>query len=281
MKRSLSAACHAGLVALVTGQILNASMVASHAFALPGPGGAPRILLDCYYNNEWKKGPAGVPVRFHYVWSDTANSGFSILESIVRQEGALPDTLCRAPSAASLRGAALYLIVDPDTPLESPLPNYIQRADVGVISRWVRQGGVLVLMGNDRGNAEFRHLNALAGVFGIRFNEDSRNRVTGNNFATGTFDRFPRHPLFEGVRRIFIKEMCTLRVRRPAIPLFSEGGDVLMAYAHYGRGRVFAVGDPWFYNEYMDERRLPPGYDNRKAAANLFRWLLAPDGGKK
>jgi unsaturated rhamnogalacturonyl hydrolase len=41
-----------------------------------------------------------------------------------------------------------------------------------------------------------------------------------------------------------------------------------------GKGLVFAVGDPWLYNEYMDTRRLPPGYDNAIAGENLFRWLL-------
>lgn len=234
----------------------------------------PTVLLDCYFNNEWKTDAAGNLVRFHYVWSDTANSGFSILGGIITRSGALIDTLCRAPSRDVLKRAAVYLIVDPDTPLEARSPNYIEAADITVIAEWVREGGVLVLMGNDRGNAEFLHLNALAAVFGITFNEDSRNRVAGRDFAAGTFNRFPVHPLFAGVRRVFIKELSTLRVSNPAAPLFSDGGDVIMGVAKYGKGAVFAVGDPWFYNEYMDERRLPAGYDNPKAAENLFRWLL-------
>jgi hypothetical protein len=238
------------------------------------PRPAPTVLLDCYYNNEWKSDAAGNRVRYHYVWSDTANSGFSMLGSIIRRDGALIDTLCVAPSRESLARSSVYLIVDPDTPLETPEPNYIQPADITVITDWVRAGGVLVLMGNDRGNAEFVHLNMLASKFGITFNEDSRNKVVGANFAAGTFDRFPDHPLFAGVRRIFIKELSTLSVTRPAVSLLSEGGDVIMAFAKYGKGHVFAVGDPWFYNEYMDRRRLPEGYDNPKAAENLFRWLL-------
>ncbi|HEX7573336.1 MAG TPA: DUF4350 domain-containing protein [Bacteroidota bacterium] len=239
----------------------------------------PSVLLDCYYNNEWRTNEAGNPVRFHYVWSDTANSGFSILGSIITRSGARIDTLCRAPSREALQRASIYLIVDPDTPLETRVPNYIQPADITLIAEWVRGGGVLVLMGNDRGNAEFVHLNMLAAVFGITFNEDSRNRVPGRDFAAGTFDRFPVHPLFAGVRRIFIKELSTLRMSKPAAPLFSDGGDVIMAFSKYGKGAVFAVGDPWFYNEYMDERRLPAGYDNPKAAENLFRWLLEIAGG--
>ncbi len=234
----------------------------------------PTVLLDCYFNNEWKNDASGRPVRFHYVWSDTANSGFSMLGSIITRSGALIDTLCRAPARESLKRASIYLIVDPDTPLETRAPNYIGPSDITVITDWVREGGVLVLMGNDRGNAEFVHLNELSKVFGVTFNEDSRNRVVGGDFAAGTFDRFPVHPLFAGVRRIFIKELSTLRVSDGAVPLFSDGGDVIMAFSKYGKGAVFAVGDPWFYNEYMDERRLPPGYDNPAAAANLFRWLL-------
>ena len=50
---------------------------------------------------------------------------------------------------------------------------------------------------------------------------------------------------------------------------------MIIAFSRFGKGRVFAVGDPWFYNEYMDERRLPAGYGNTRTAENLFRWLLS------
>jgi unsaturated rhamnogalacturonyl hydrolase len=38
---------------------------------------------------------------------------------------------------------------------------------------------------------------------------------------------------------------------------------------------VFAVGDPWFYNEYIDGRKLPSAYKNYNAAVELFKWLIA------
>jgi unsaturated rhamnogalacturonyl hydrolase len=38
---------------------------------------------------------------------------------------------------------------------------------------------------------------------------------------------------------------------------------------------VFAVGDPWLYNEYLDGRKLPAEYPNYKAATDLVKWLLA------
>jgi unsaturated rhamnogalacturonyl hydrolase len=39
-------------------------------------------------------------------------------------------------------------------------------------------------------------------------------------------------------------------------------------------GTVFAVGDPWFYNEYVNGR-LPKGYENDKAANDVVKWLIA------
>lgn len=234
-----------------------------------------RVLLDCYYNNEWKKNARGDSVRFHYVWDDTANSGFSQLGDILGGLGARLELLPGAPDAGNLAEAAIYIIVDPDTPRESPSPHVIEVAEARNIETWVRKGGILLLFGNDRENAEFEHLNGLATLFGITFNEDSRNRVTGARYETGAFTHFPRHPAFRGLHRIFLKEISTLGVKPPARALLTDGGDVIMAFARAGKGIVLAVGDPWFYNEYMDGRRLPPGYDNALAAKNLFRWLLS------
>jgi unsaturated rhamnogalacturonyl hydrolase len=43
-----------------------------------------------------------------------------------------------------------------------------------------------------------------------------------------------------------------------------------------GRGVVFAASDPWFYNEYVDGRKLPAKYENYKAAEDLVRWIANP-----
>ena len=112
------------------------------------------------------------------------------------------------------------------------------------------------------------------GRFGIQFNEDSRNNVTANAYDMGKFDSFPDHPLFTGVRQIFMKGLSTLRVQDPAKALLSDKGDVIIAFAKVGRGAAFAVGDPWLYNEYITHRKLPEAYENDKAGENLFRWLL-------
>jgi len=47
-----------------------------------------------------------------------------------------------------------------------------------------------------------------------------------------------------------------------------------MAISKYGKGTVFALGDPWIYNEYIDGRKLPADFDNYEAAVNWVKWLL-------
>jgi unsaturated rhamnogalacturonyl hydrolase len=71
-----------------------------------------------------------------------------------------------------------------------------------------------------------------------------------------------------------LKEVSTLRIKSPAKPVFEDKGDTIMAVAKVGKGTVFAVGDPWLYNEYTDGRKLPPEYDNFKAADDLALWLI-------
>ena len=90
----------------------------------------------------------------------------------------------------------------------------------------------------------------------------------------GKSDNLPTHPIFKNVKQIFIKEVSSLRIEKPAEPVLTENGLVLMAAARLGKGLVFAIGDPWLYNEYMDTRRLPAEYENSKAGRNLFQWLL-------
>jgi unsaturated rhamnogalacturonyl hydrolase len=47
-----------------------------------------------------------------------------------------------------------------------------------------------------------------------------------------------------------------------------------MAVAEVGKGKVFVVGDPWLYNEYIDGRNLPAYFDNYKAAEDLAKWAI-------
>jgi unsaturated rhamnogalacturonyl hydrolase len=237
-------------------------------------GKGKTVMLDSYFNNETKKDATGEVISWHYKWDELPNSGFSLWGNVFRAFGAKTETLYSAPSAANLKGAAIYIIVDPDTETETSKPNYVSSNDVRVISNWVKTGGVLVLMGNDVGNAEFDHFNELARAFGIEFNKDSRNKVPGNDYSMGRLVVQPPHPIFKTARNLYLKEISTLQIKSPARAVFIDKGDNIMAVAKFGKGTVFAVGDPWLYNEYTDGRKLPPEYDNFKAANDLALWLI-------
>jgi unsaturated rhamnogalacturonyl hydrolase len=243
-------------------------------------GKGKTVMLDSYFNNELKKDATGQTVSWHYKWDELPNSGFSFWGNIFRTFGAKTVGLNEAPTVANLKKTDVYIIVDPDTKEETEQPNFIEPEHVKAISEWVKSGGVLVLMGNDFGNAEFDHFNQLAKEFGVQFNKDSKNRVQGNEYATGRIVVPEGHPIFKTAKNLFLKELSTLSVTAPAAPVLEDKGAVIIAVAKSGKGTVFAVGDPWLYNEYVDGRKLPAEFDNYNAATDLSLWLLKQSAAK-
>jgi len=228
-----------------------------------------KVLLDYYFNHEIKNGK-----QYHYVWEDTTNSGFSQFGDIIKNNNGLIFSLKTAPTIENLKNYNIYIIVDPDTEKETDNPNYIDDQTIKVITKWVKEGGVFLVFANDSGNCEFNNLNKLTSKFGIIFNGDSKNRVAGKDYEIGAFTNLPNHDIFTNVKKIFLKEISTLTLKKPAKPILVKNTNVIIAIAKYGKGLVFAVGDPWFYNEYMDCRRLPEEYENKKAADNLIKYLF-------
>jgi hypothetical protein len=229
------------------------------------------VGLDNWFNHEINS-KTGKP--FHYLWTDTENGGYSRWGDIFRSKGAEITTIGK-PEASVLKKINIYIIVDPDTTTESPIPNYINKDDVESIKKWVFDGGVLAVLANDAPNCEFTHLNRLMSEFGMSFNHVTLHPVTGINFEMGASVNLPDHPLFKGVKKIYIKDVSDIRLTGKARSVLTENGKVLIAENNYGKGYVFAIGDPWIYNEYIDHDRLPESFDNRKAAENLTDLLLS------
>jgi unsaturated rhamnogalacturonyl hydrolase len=250
----------------------------------PALGQGKIVALDYFFNHQVKNGKP-----FHYLWEDTALSGYSKFGDIWKANGATLAAVKKAPTLDDLRHYSVYIICDPNKPDKAAdgKPNYLDPATGDAVEAWVKDGGVLLLFANDKANCEFDHYNTLASRFGITFNADLRNTVNHGNYAHATFShaQFPDHPLFNNVAMIYMKEISTLSLKDPAQPLLTvdkekeqgPGQDIIMATAHVGRGLVFAVGDPWLYNEYIDfNHGTPPlPVENRKAAVNLVQWLLA------
>lgn len=237
-------------------------------------GEGKKVGLDYYFNREYRKGRDGQTERFHYTWEDKTNSGFWLWGELFKNYGAMLDSLPTAPNASNLKNFDVYIIVDPDTKKETTNPNFIEAAHIQAITDWVKAGGVLVLMANDSANVELPHFNQLAKAFGMEFTDKSRNMVQGDQFEQGKVMIPAGHSIFKNPKKLYVKELSVLSIQAPAKASITEGTDIIMATAKFGKGTVFAIGDPWLYNEYVNGKKIPAEYENFAAAKDLAKWLL-------
>lgn len=240
-----------------------------------GPGLGKTIVMDNYFNRETHEDAFGKKIVFHYKWWEKDNGGFYTMGHLFQKYGARTTVLDSAPTLSNLKNASVYFLIDPDWPKENKTPNYIEPKHMEALVNYVKNGGVLMMMANDSNNVEFRHYNELAERFGIHWNENMRHDVIDNQFEQGALPIPPEHPIFKTAKKVYIKQLCTQTIRKPAYSVYSEKGEVIMSVSRIGKGIVFAVGDPWFYNEYLDGRKLPAEYENYNAAQDLVKWLLS------
>jgi unsaturated rhamnogalacturonyl hydrolase len=200
-----------------------------------------RVVVDGWFNSQQRTNAAGQQEYFHYKWNDVSNSGFFLFGQIFRGFGVATDTLYSAPTEANLKGAHFYIIVSPDIPAKNPHPHYVQPEDARQVAQWVKLGGVLILMANDPANGDIAHLDQLADLFGLHFNPVLSHHVVGADHAPGTIHVAGGGPLFRYKHTLFMKDTCTISLKRSAVPLLQDNGDVLMATAKFGRGTV----SPW------------------------------------
>ncbi|MDE1161892.1 MAG: hypothetical protein PW792_08085 [Acidobacteriaceae bacterium] len=254
-------------------RLLAATEIAQSETALSARG--KRVAVDAWFNSQTRTGLDGKTELFHYKWDDQRNSGFSFFGRAFQREGAKLETIAAAPTAANLKGVSVYVIASPDIPSKNPNPHYMDKSSGDAIEAWVKAGGVLLLMQNDKTNAEFEKFNTLADRFGVHFNPVLRNTVEGHHYEQGRVE-IPAGTggIFPAAIQAYMKEICTIAPSGPGKAVLTDKGDVLMAVAHVGKGTVYAVVDPWLYNEYTDGQKLPPEYPNFTAAKDLAKWAL-------
>jgi unsaturated rhamnogalacturonyl hydrolase len=232
------------------------------------------VLVDGWFNSQQRADAFGQQIEFHYKWNTWDEAGYSLLGHIFRNYGANTSELDAEPTTANLRGAQVYLIVSPDNLDKNPHPHYANVEDAAQIASWVKAGGVLMIMENDTSYADLDHFNVVSEKFGIHFNSVLRKHVVGSNWEQGKIAIDGGGPIFHRPHTIYVKDVCTISVSGPAHAALTEGDDVFMATAKYGKGTVYAMVDPWLYNEYTDGRKLPAAYDNFAAGNELVRWVL-------
>ena len=214
------------------------------------------VLMDAWFNSQTRQTALGQMELFHYKWDDDSNNGYSFFGRAFRRYGATLATLPTAPAAASLARAQVYIIASPDNLSKNPNPHYMDKASADAIVAWVRSGGNLLLFSNDRDNTDFEHFNLLGDQLGVHFNPVLSHHVIEPDHSAGEV-AIPAIPgLFPEAFTAYMKDTSTITVNKTAKAIVTDHGDVMIAIAHVGKGRVLAIVDPWFYNEYADGRKM-------------------------
>jgi len=232
------------------------------------------VVVDSWFNSQQRKNAAGQEEYFHYKWNDYSNSGFSLFGHMFESHGASLDTLYHAPTISRLSHAQFYIIVSPDIPARNPNPHYVQPKDAEQVAEWVKRGGVLILMENDPANADIEHLNLIADRFGIHFDDVLKHHIIDDEFTPGYIPVIGGGPVFYSPHTLYMKDTCAISLKSPAVPLLNDKEGIVMATTKYGKGTVFAVVDPWLYNEYTDHRKVRPAQDNFAGGKEFVDWLM-------
>lgn len=237
-------------------------------------GRGDNVMVDGWFNSQKRMDPTGREIYFHYKWNDESDPGYSLWGHAFRNFGARTTALYAEPTYENLQPAQVYIVASPDNLDKNPQAHFANDTDAKEIAKWVKAGGVLAILQNDTSFADLDHFNVVSEKFGIHFNSVLRMHVVGRDWAMGRFTIDGKGPIFHSPHTAYVKDVCTISVKPPAVPVYTHEGDVFMAVAKYGKGTVYAVVDPWFYNEYTNGLKLPPEYDNYAAGVELARWLL-------
>jgi len=194
---------------------------------------------------------------------------------------------------ASLAGVKVILIANPsDHAVGShPAPHHFSAEDVRILTRYVRNGGGLIVMGNQENhNLEVEDTNKLLAGFGLAFTNlytDVKKLVvppntpviggltwayyTGNLLGLNTNHAAQPRPLV-------INEVS----QKPLNGSRNQPG-ALLAVAELGRGRVVAVTDAgWITNDVFADKGIGgvviANHDNWEIFRRLAAWVAGIDG---
>jgi unsaturated rhamnogalacturonyl hydrolase len=231
------------------------------------------VTLDYFYNSETKKNTDGAVIKYRYTWEDNDLRSYSLWGNIFRDKGMQTKNLETQATTKSLKKSDIYIISDPDNYKDNVSPNYMNNTDANEIAKWVKQGGVLVLLANDSANADLAHFNILSEKFGMHFTDLFLNAVK-KDLSVGKIVAPDNHEIFKKGRVIYQKEICTIDLSKDAKSVLNIQDKSIMATSKYGKGTVIAICDPWIYNEYIVNDRLTNEFQNMVAAEEFTEWLI-------
>lgn len=196
------------------------------------------------------------------------------------------------PGREMLHDVAVLLLANPNDTAHgtNPPPVHVGRADGRALERFVRQGGGLVVFGNQENhNLEVTDLSRhLLRRFGLELAnlgyQDGKLYTLPADAPFGAGLRWAfymgNHVAFTGRAR---DQARTVVANDPATPALNgprNGPGTLLAVARPGRGRVVVATDAgWLGNAALKDLGLPNGFvirghDNAELARQMFRWAM-------
>jgi hypothetical protein len=190
-------------------------------------------------------------------------------------------------NAQSLAGVNVLLIANPSDKAvgTNPPPTHVTAADIGALTRYVEQGGGLIVMGNQENhNLEIVDMNKLLLRFGLQFT---------NLYTDVKKLALPREtPIIGGLRwGYYTGNLVQVTPEHPARPrslILNDLGQkplngprdtpgALLAVAEPGRGHVVVVTDSgWLSNDALSEKGIGGvvvrGQDNWEIFRRLAHW---------
>ena len=167
----------------------------------------------------------------------------------------------------------------------NPPPNKVSDADIAALTRFVENGGGLIVMQNQEGhNVEYENMNRLLARFGMQ---------TVEQYTDPKMIAIPGdHPFLGGLRWAYVVgNSVTINASHPARPRAIVANDpgqkllggtrdapgILLAGAEPGKGHVLVVTDcGWIINGVFAGEAAAgvvfPDHDNREIARRLTRW---------
>lgn len=196
----------------------------------------------------------------------------------------------RPLTAKTLKGVAVVMIANPSDKVvgDYPPPPHCSAKDVAALTRYVRAGGGLIVLGNQEDhNLEITSMNKLLGNFGMQFE---------NEYTDAKALRLPPNALLLGGQlwAYYTGNALRLRPDHPAYPQAIATNDlsqkpvvgtrdhagVLMAGATLGKGRVIAVTDAgWLTNDALSGKGIGgvaiTEHNNWEIMERLSAWVKA------
>lgn len=191
---------------------------------------------------------------------------------------------------ASLAGVKVILIANPSDQAVGvhPAPHHFSAADIAVLTRYVRNGGGLIIMGNQENhNLEVEDTNKCLAGFGLGFT---------NLYTDVKKLAVPRStPLIGGLTwAYYTGNLLVLNTNHPAQPRALVMNDLnqkplngprdqpgaLLAFAELGRGRVVVVTDAgWITNDVLADKGIGgvviTNHDNWEIFRRLAQWAAS------